>query len=174
MANAGPDSTGLVGSTLQLNGTSSSDPDGNTLSYQWTIQAKPSGSTATLANPTTATPSLTLDKAGSYTIQLTVSDGSLSSSDTVVLSTSNSAPVAQAGPDQTGQVGLTMTLDGSNSSDVDGNALTYQWSVLSAPTGSTATLVNPTTVTSTLTLDAFGPYVIQLVVNDGTVNSAHD
>ena len=159
---------------MQLNGTGSSDPDGNTLSYQWTILAKPSGSTATLTNPTTATPSLTLDKAGTYTIQLTVSDGSLSNSATVVVSTSNSPPVANAGPDQTGQVGLTITLEGSPSSDVDGNALTYQWSILSAPTGSTATLVNPTTVTPSLTIDKFGPYVIQLVVTDGTVNSAPD
>ena len=174
VSNAGADQTSPVGSTLQLTGTGSSDPDGNALSYQWTVLSKPSGSTVALVNPITATPSLTLDKAGAYTVQLTVSDGSLSSTDTVVLSTSNSSPVANAGPDQTGQVGLTIALDGSNSSDVDGNALTYQWSLFSAPTGSTAALVDPTSVTPTLTLDAFGPYVVQLVVNDGAVNSAPD
>ena len=149
-------------------------PDGNLLSFRWVMIGQPSGSTATLANATTATPALIIDKPGSYTAELTVSDGSLSSRDPVVISTINSAPVANAGPDQTGQIGLTITLDGSASSDVDGNALTYQWTLVSAPAGSTAALVNRTTVTPTLVLDVFGSYVVQLVVNDGSVSSAPD
>ncbi len=173
-ANAGADQTTPVGLTVQLDGTASSDPDGTRLTFQWVMIGKPSGSTATLANATTATPFLTIDKSGSYTVELTVSDGSLSSSDTVVISTVNSAPVANAGPDQTGRVGLTMVLDGSASSDVDGNSLTYHWSIMSAPAGSTAVLANSATVTPTLTVDVFGMYVVQLIVNDGTANSTPD
>jgi len=174
VANAGPDQTAPVGTTIYLNGTASSDPDGNPLTFAWSFLSKPRASTATLTSATTVTPTFVIDKAGSYTVQLTVSDGQLTSTDTVVISTSNSAPVANAGPDQTGQVGTTLILDGSGSSDIDGNPLTYQWSIQSAPSGSTATLVNPTTVHPTLTLDVFGAYVVQLLVNDGLVNSAAD
>ena len=174
VANAGPDQTAPVGTTVHLNGTASSDPDGNSLTFQWSFVSKPATSTATLTDATTPLPSFVTDKAGTYTLQLLASDGSLSSTDTVVISTSNSAPVANAGPDQTGQVGTTVTFDGSASSDVDGDPLSYQWSLTTKPTDSAATLTNPTTANSSLTLDKAGTYVGQLIVNDGTVNSAPD
>lgn len=141
VANAGAGQTAPVGATVHLDGTGSSDPDGDALSLQWTLTARPSGSAATLVGAATATPSLTLDKAGSYTVQLVVNDGSLSSvPSTVVLSTSNSAPVANAGPNQSSVVGATITLNGSGSSDVDGDPLTYAWSLSTRPPGSTAAL----------------------------------
>jgi hypothetical protein len=171
-ANAGPDQTVLVGTTVQLNGTGSSDPEGSALAFSWVITAKPFASTATLSGADTATPSFDIDKPGTYTIQLTVSDGQLSSTDTVTISTSNSMPVAHAGADQSGAVTTVIHLDGSQSSDVDGNPLTYQWSLTSKPVSSTVTLSAPTTVNPTLTLDKPGTYTIQLIVNDGTVNSA--
>jgi hypothetical protein len=172
---AGLDQTAPVGTTVQLDGSTSSDPDGDLLTYQWTLVAKPAGSTATLTKPTSVSPSLKLDKAGSYTVRLVVHDGKVPSlPDTVILSTLNSAPIANAGPDQSGQVGDTISFDGSQSVDVDGDVLTYLWSVSKRPSGSTATLTNPTTVTPQLTLDKPGEYTVQLIVNDGRVNSAPD
>ena len=70
--------------------------------------------------------------------------------------------------------GTTVTLDGSGSSDIDGDALTYQWSLVSKPATSTATLSDPSGVTPSFTIDVFGDYVMQLVVHDGMVNSAPD
>jgi len=164
-----------VGTTVQLDGTASHDPDGDSLTFQWTLITKPTGSAATINSPTTATPTFFIDKAGTYHLQLVVSDGSLTNStDSVIISTSNSVPVAHAGEDQSGQIDTTLTLDGSGSSDVDGNPLTYQWNILSQPAGSTATLIDPTTVNPTLTLDQIGNYVVQLVVYDGTGSSASD
>ena len=46
------------------------------------------------------------------------------------------------------------------------------WTLPTRPAGSTAALTNPTTVNPTFTPDAAGVYIAQLVVNDGTQNSA--
>jgi hypothetical protein len=86
----------------------------------------------------------------------------------------NSPPVADAGPDQTALVGDTVTLVGSGSSDVDGDPITFSWSLLSIPEGSAATLSDPTVVNPTFVVDIFGTYVAQLVVNDGLADSAPD
>jgi PKD domain-containing protein/K319-like protein len=175
VANAGPDQTGVVAQTIQLNGSGSSDVDGDLLTYQWTLTGWPAGSNATVTNPTSVTPTVTLDKPGNYTGQLVVNDGTVNSApDTVVISTMNSAPVAHAGPDQTHFVGDTAQLDGSGSSDVDGDPLTYEWSLTAVPPGSTAALSDPTVVAPTFVLDRPGTYVAQLLVHDGTVNSAPD
>ena len=164
-ANAGPDQTAALGSTVTLNGAASSDPDGNPLTFLWAFTARPTGSTAALLNPTSVSPTFVADRSGSYTIQLVVNDGSISSApDSVVISTSNSAPVANAGADRTLPTGSNVTLDGSRSSDVDGNPLTFLWTITSRPPGSVAALSNRTAVTPSFTIDVFGPYVIELVV----------
>lgn len=175
IAHAGPDQTAPVGATVQLDGSASSDIDGDLLTYQWALTSRPTGSNAVIVTPTAVKPSLTLDKAGSYTASLLVNDSALDSApDTVLISTSNSAPTADAGPDQTGSVGDTLTFDGSGSTDADGDALTYQWSLVSRPTGSTTSLTNPTSVTPTLTLDKPGSYTVRLIVNDSALDSAPD
>lgn len=58
--------------------------------------------------------------------------------------------------------------------DPDGDPLTYVWSVTSRPSGSTAALSNANIVNPTFKPDKPGTYIIQLIVNDGTVNSAAD
>jgi hypothetical protein len=175
VANAGPDQTAAVGATVTLNGSASSDPDGNPLTFSWTLTGRPAGSTAVLMNPASVSPAFIVDRAGNYTISLVVNDGSLSSApDTVTVSTSNSAPVANAGSDQTAPTGTLVTLNGTASSDADGNPLTFSWTILTRPTGSTAALSNPASITPAFTLDRFGTYVVRLIVNDGQLNSAPD
>jgi hypothetical protein len=173
VANAGPDQTVAVGSTVHLNGSASTDANGNPLSYSWTLLSVPSGSAAALTGANTVSPTFVADLAGEYTAQLIVNDGVTNSSPaTVVISTSSSVPVANAGPAQVVRVGTLVQLTGAASTDQDGNPLTYAWSFLSVPTGSTAALSNPSIVNPTFVADLTGIYVVQLIVKDGVVSSA--
>jgi hypothetical protein len=173
VANAGLAQTVTVGSQVTLNGTASSDVDGDTLSFAWSIVSTPSGSKAVLTGAATPQPTFTVDLAGDYVIQLIVNDGTLNSAPaTVVVSTINSQPVANAGLRQNIIAGTTVTLDGSGSFDADNNALTYTWSLVARPSGSTAVLSNPHAVKSTFVADVVGQYVGQLIVNDGRISGA--
>jgi hypothetical protein len=135
----------------------------------------PDGSKATLKHSTTAAPSFTADKAGTYIVALVVNDGIVdSAADYVVVTTLNSKPVADAGADQQTVVGRTVTLDGSGSSDADDNPLSYSWSLTRQPPNSTAVLNPLDQVRTSLTPDRAGDYVAQLIVNDGTVASDPD
>lgn len=88
--------------------------------------------------------------------------------------TSNTAPVADAGADQKGKLNSVITLEGSGSSDADGDTITYDWTLTSAPAGSTAALSDVDTDSPTLIPDVGGLYVASLTVNDGKVNSSSD
>ncbi len=179
VANAGADQTPAVGDTVTLDGSASSDVDvdDDILKYRWSFKLVPPGSAASLSDSAVVSPTFDIDESGYYLVQLIVNDGTVDSvPDTVTISTNNSAPVANAGADQTQIVGYTVILDGSASGDVDvdGDMLTYSWSFASVPTGSTAFLFDPTAVHPFFDIDVSGDYVVQLIVNDGMVNSARD
>lgn len=85
------------------------------------------------------------------------------------------APTAKAGSDQAVAAGATVQLDGSASVDPEGAALTYHWQQIggTAVTLSSATAKKPTfTAPSALAQNAV--LTFQLVVNDGTQDSAPD
>jgi len=76
----------------------------------------------------------------------------------------NQPPVADAGPDQTGETGTPVQLDGSGSSDPDGDWLLYEWTLLDGPavlTFDNALIVNPT-----FTPSVAGSYTVRLQVSD--------
>lgn len=80
------------------------------------------------------------------------------------------APDAATSGDQSVTLGNTATLSAAGSDKKNGETLTYHWSIVSAPVGSQAQLVNPTSSDPTFTPDMVGEYVFQLVVN----NDWHD
>ena len=170
IANAGPDQSVHQGNLVTLDGSTSTDPDGNyPLSYAWTITSKPVGSIATLDNSAIVNPSFTADKQGDYIISLVVIDslGLSSLPDEVLVSTRNTPPVAEAGPDQSIiVVGTTVQLDGTKSYDLYGDSFTYLWTITSKPSGSVATLSNRAFSKPTFVADVYGEYVISLVVTD--------
>jgi hypothetical protein len=84
----------------------------------------------------------------------------------------NRAPVANAGLDRTVEcaspTGTIATLDGSGSSDPDGDALSYQWTGSFPEGGGTVTGVHPAVTLS------LGPNPIALTVSDGHGHAATD
>lgn len=88
--------------------------------------------------------------------------------------TTNTVPIALAGSDKNVMTGSQVSLDGSNSSDADGDNLTYNWFFSSVPSGSTALLTNAATVSPNFTPDLDGDYIASLIVNDGKANSTAD
>jgi hypothetical protein len=172
-ANAGASQQVLVGSGVTLSGIGSSDPNGQALSYSWILTSKPTGSRASLVAAQTALPTFIADVAGAYVASLTVSDSEFTSAaafTTVTAVAANVAPVANAGGSRSVVTGTAVFLSGSASSDQNGDALTYRWT-LTIPSGSGAYLSNATSVGPYFTPDIAGAYVATLVVNDGKVDS---
>ena len=177
VAQAGAVQSVLTGSVVTLDGSASSDANNDTLTYKWVLVAVPAGSAATLTGATSAKPTFTADASGTYVASLQVNDGKLDSAVatvTVLASTLNVAPVANAGLNQSVLAGTAVTLDGSSSSDANRDYLTYKWTLLVKPAGSQATLSSATDVKPTFTPDVVGTYAVTLVVSDGRLTSPID
>lgn len=85
----------------------------------------------------------------------------------------NLAPVANAGASQSVLLnGTAVQLDGSGSTDANGDAIKYLWSLLSKPSRSAATLSGVTAAKPTFTPDVNGVYVFSLLVSDANLTSA--
>jgi hypothetical protein len=164
-----------VATLVTLDGTSSTDANFDFLTYRWNIITKPTGSTSALSSLSSPKPTFTPDKAGVYVATLIVNDGKVDSevaATSVTVSAANSAPVANAGNNQTVLLTAVVTLSGSSSTDANaGDILTYKWTLTSKPTGSTATLSSATAVAPTFVADLAGVYVATLIINDGKVDS---
>src|ERR1035438_8889300 len=76
-----------------------------------------------------------------------------------------------AGPNQNVTTGITVQLDGGGSTDADNDPLTYSWSIIGRPTNSNALITTPNIAQPTFVPDLAGTYIVQLIVNDGFVNS---
>lgn len=177
VAIAGEDQTLLQGEPVTLDGSKSVDEDGEIVSYRWELRDG-----TYLGEGITLTTDLSLPL-GTYEIVLIVTDDKGATGiDTVVITVvaappkppvpENKPPVANAGANQSDvAIGSTVTLDGSGSSDPDGDTLTYKWTMTAKPTGSGAVLSDSTIVKPKFTADKAGSYTVQLIVNDGKVNS---
>ena len=177
VANAGLDQSVETGQIVTLNGSASYDPDADSLTFQWMISRQPEDSLSVLDNDQAITPSFLADVAGNYEIQLVVDDGTLSSNpDKVMISVSaaNSQPEAHAGSDKTGYTGDRVTLDGSASTDADGDKLSFNWSLIMLPEASSASLDDAYSLKPAFSADIEGRYEAELIVNDGRIDSEPD
>ena len=128
---AGADQTVNRNATVFLSGTFT-DPAGaadNPYAWSWDLDGNgaPDASGAA-AYGATVTASTSFAAAGTYTLTFRVTDKDGGShSDTVVITVLNRPPVAVAGGPYSTPEGSSASLDGSASSDPDGDALTYAW-----------------------------------------------
>jgi K319L-like, PKD domain len=185
VADAGPDQaiTG-IGETVHLDGSQSYDPNGYDINYQWTwiswpgSGANPHADPPTLNNADPVKPTFVAGANGIYSLQLVVSNSySSSAPDTVVVSFNNVSPVANAGGNQIKVLGDTVLLDGYGSSDANHDSLTYQWSLVTKPAGSNASL-NATTAQASFIVDLPTSdqdlYVVSLTVSDGIASNTQN
>jgi hypothetical protein len=183
VASGGPDLHAMPGDRVTLDGSGSTDPDQDAISYRWSLVSRPAGSSAALSSASAAAPTFVPDQFGTYVAVLTVSDDAdLSAPVAVVVQVGDTgpagncapaaAPVAVPGPDQTVSFSSAVQLDGSRSTSGRTAALTYKWSVTSAPVGSTPSLSNSSSAQPGFFVNRSGVYVVSLVVNDGCVDSA--
>jgi hypothetical protein len=180
VANAGTNQNVIVGKLVTLDATGSTDANKDTLSYKWVMVSRPATSSAVLSSTTDPKPTFTEDKAGTFVMSLSASDSKLTSQLSVVMVSAeieNSAPVANAGPTQKVYLSLlnnsvTVTLDGTASTDANGDTFTYKWILTTRPAGNAATLSSKTASKHTFNAEVAGIYVATLVVNDGKVDGA--
>lgn len=170
VANAGNDITiTLPTNTINLDGSSSTDPGNNITGYQWTKISGPSSLSITSANAAQTQVSNLIE--GIYRFELKVTDaGGLFSKDTMQVTvnapmTSNHPPVANAGNDTTIILPAnTINLDGRSSTDPDNNITGYLWTKISGP--SSASITNANAAQTQVSNLAEGIYQFELKVTD--------
>ncbi len=143
-------SAAASGLSVSVDGSGSSDPDGSVASYAWDFGDGATGSGKTASH--------TYAAAGSYDVKLTVTDdGGATDSVTksVSVSAGNSKPVAafSSSVDH-----LSVSLDGSGSSDPDGTVASYVWDFGDGSSGSGVSVTHAYT--------AAGDYRVTLTVTD--------
>ena len=153
IVNVGSDQTVKTGYVASLDGSKSKDPDNDPLTYSW-VQTDGPKVTVNNANSAIATFTAPTNISSDTDIhfKLTVTDDKNASSNAAVkvvdkyIPPPNRSPVANAGSDQTVHVGDKVTLDGSGSTDSDGNIASYSWMQTTGPavTLSDANVASPT------------------------------
>ncbi|WP_281309429.1 T9SS sorting signal type C domain-containing protein [Flavobacterium flavigenum] len=126
--------------------------------------------TATITTPTSNTSGVTGITAGnSATLRWTITNGTCTSTDDVVLTNYATATVANAGADQTNSAtcGVTsVTLNGNNPTVGTG-----AWSIVS---GTGATIASPSTRNSTFSGTAGSTYTLRWTITNGVCSSTDD
>lgn len=173
LANAGVEQTVDENSEVTLSGLGT-DTDGNISIYSWKQIA---GLSVSLDNQNSAittftAPDINIDETLTFELTVTDDDGD-SSTDSVNVKIMhvNNAPISVTG-EYTAIIQFdTIELDGSQSSDLDGDELSYSWSVLTAPENSASTIINSSSALATFEPDINGTYTLALTVSDGILEN---
>ena len=150
-------------------GNESSDPNGLTLiEYEWTLTEVPAGSAAVMPEGDADRLDFVPDLEGAYVGQLIVTNsaGVPSIPCTTTLNVSPNRPVAECDVAPNPVRPLLDSADwiGEDSYDPDGLGLTYDWSLIDQPPGSTATMPFGDANRLGFVPDLAGDYVGRLVV----------
>jgi PKD repeat protein len=118
--------------SVAFDGSGSYDPDGSVVSWAWDFGDGTSGSGSR--------PSHSYTQPGTYHVTMTIADNAgltSNASADVIVETANAAPVASFWSSaNSGYAPLTITLDGSGSSDPDGSIVSWAWAFGDGTSGS--------------------------------------
>ncbi len=150
--------------------TDDQDPAGQSVTVTWSKVSGP-GAVA-FANPAAASTMATYDRAGTYILRVTVTDGetSVTADVTALVEIPNQPPAVSAGTAQTVALATPVNLLGVIQDDglPQGGTITQHWSKLSGP--GAITFGNATALATTATFDAAGDYVLRLRVSDSILS----
>lgn len=177
VADAGLDTAGLEGAAVCLDGAGSFDPLGVELTFSWLLATRPGQSTLStsdLSGADTSEACFVPDAAGLYTVGLVVDAGGRTSAPDfidVTVGSTNQPPLAL--PEALNETSCSyVTVNGSASSDPDGDVLGYRWHMLLRPYGSSTPLGmdafdDANDAAPSFYADLEGEYLVQLAVFDG-------
>ena len=146
--------SGEAGVAVAFSGAGSTDPDKDPLTHTWSFGDGGAGSGATLSHGFAAP--------GIYTVTLTVNDGrggTHSASAQAAIAAANRPPIARLDGPSSGEAGATLAFSGAQSSDPDGDLLTFAWLF-----GDGRSATGPAASRAYATA---GTYTVTLTVNDG-------
>jgi hypothetical protein len=175
--NAGPDQTVSIALSANLNGTVIDDGYPNPPATVTTTWSKVSGpGTVTFGSASAKVTTAKFSATGSYVLRLTATDSALSASDDIAISVvSNTAPLVNAGPDQTITLPSTASLSGTVTDDgrpTFPGSVSTTWSKVSGP--GTVTFGSASAKATTATFSVAGNYVLRLTGNDGALSATDD
>ncbi|TKX35060.1 PKD domain-containing protein [Halorubrum sp. CGM5_25_10-8B] len=144
--------------SISLDASGSSDPDGEIVSYEWDSNGDGDyGDYSDISDGQTS--SVTFETDGTYTVGLRITDnGGKTVTTTKSIVVKNPAPAADFTYSTSSGAGLSVRLDGSNSSDSDGEVVSYEWYV-SGDREATGRV-------SEITFPEKGTYNVRLTVTD--------
>ena len=156
IVNAGSSQTATEGDVVTFTGSYTDGDQADSHTYSWDFGDGSASVTDTL------TPSHTYADNGTYTVTLTVTDSAgNSSSGTVTVTVTNSAPVVNAGADQTVNTGNTVSFNGSFTDAGANDTHTITWDIDGDGTFDYTGSLTPTHV-----YQVAGSYTVTLQVTD--------
>jgi PKD repeat protein len=157
------------GSSITLDGSGSSDPDGTIAEYSWDLDGDGLYGDAAEQNPTFDASNLDGPSTVNISLLVTDDDGASASSDTTV-TINNVAPSADAGGPYSVDEGSTIVLSGTGSDVCPSDSLSYSWDLDGDGLYGDAAGQNPTFDASNL--DGPSTVNISLLVTDDDGASA--
>jgi hypothetical protein len=165
--------------TTQLSGEESTDPDGEIKKYEWSLSTGPEDG-ADIKKSDEVQTQVTFRKTGTYIFKLIVTDNDGATDSTVVnvsVVRENLPPVAKAVANPASLIvtsgqPVTAKLEGSGSSDPDGNIKSYKWKLAGNTPG--AIIEKPDEANTSVQFSQPGNFSFQLTVTDeaGLSNTA--
>lgn len=173
VVDAGPDTSGLVGAAIALNGTAT-DPDGDALVVTWITDPSVPGGVVpgcAFADASAVATTVTCSDPGTFTLRLSAGDGTgvpVTDTLTVVVAAPNVAPLVTIAAPAPGFVNEPVSLQGRVSDANPADALTLTWSQVLAPGSSVAcTFTDAAAAVTTVTCASAGIFSLRLTADDG-------